>query len=271
MAPTDANARAPDRAGPFYRRIIAWLAGFEDGQIMRVAFFILLFGTLSVLYVDYRELTSADALLGAPAQPVLPPFNPDSPDDGPHPQVTTPTATLDAPMTIALASGGILALTGTIDIGAADRFAAEVAAHGEYADTVGLDSPGGSVMDALAIGALIQEKGFATAVAAGSLCASSCPIIFAAGKQRLASDKAAIGVHQIYAASISADPAQLAKTAGLAMSDAQSMTAQITRFLSSAGVDPALWLHALETPPDHLYYLTPKEMEALKLATKITH
>lgn len=124
-------------------------------------------------------------------------------------------------------------------------------------------------MDALAIGALIHEKGLATSVAAGALCASSCPLIFAGGKERIASDQAAIGVHQIYAAAITADPKSLASAAGVAMSDAQSMTAVITRYLSSTGVDPALWLHALETPPDRLYYLTSTEMEELRLVTKV--
>lgn len=61
-----------------------------------------------------------------------------------------------------------------------------------------------------------------------------------------------------------------ARAAGEAMSDAQQTTAAITRHLSTMGVDPALWLHALETPPDKLYYLSAEELTGLKLATRLT-
>ena len=52
------------------------------------------------------------------------------------------------------------------------------------------------------------------------------------------------------------------------MADAQTTTGQIMAHLSKTGVDPALWLHALETPPGQLYYFTPKEMEELRLVTE---
>ena len=123
-------------------------------------------------------------------------------------------------------------------------------------------------MDALAIGSLIHDNGLATKVAAGSLCASSCPIIFASGATRIASPEAAIGVHQIYAAALGGDPADALRVAGSAMSGAQTTTAEIITHLTKAGVDPALWLHALETPPDRLYYFTPEEMTRLKLVTE---
>ncbi|UXN74549.1 hypothetical protein N8D56_05295 [Devosia sp. A8/3-2] len=35
---TAANARPESDAGPFYRGAIRWLAGLEDGAILRVAF-----------------------------------------------------------------------------------------------------------------------------------------------------------------------------------------------------------------------------------------
>lgn len=267
---TEANARAATDEGPFYRGIIQRIAEVDDGNILRVAFFALLVGTLSVLYVDYRELTENEgSALVAPGQPILPPAL-DGPQQGPMPTVTTSPELLDEPLQIALTTGGQLALTGTIDPGSAERFASEIAARGEYVQTVLLDSPGGSVVDALAIGSLIHEKGLATKVAAGSLCASSCPIVFASGAQRIASPEAAIGVHQIYAAAISADPASALRVAGTAMSDAQTTTADIIAHLTKTGVDPALWLHALQTPPDRLYYFSAEEMTRLKLVTELT-
>lgn len=265
---TEANARARSHSGPFYRGLIERIAAVEDGAILRVAFFALLFGTASVLYVDYRELTENEgAALAVPMQPILPPAQ-----DGPSPQsmpnVTTAPDVLDQPLQITLGSGGQLELTGSFDVGAAERFAAEIAARGEYVQTVVLDSPGGSVVDALAIGSLIHQEGLATKVAAGSLCASSCPIVFASGQERIASTQAAIGVHQIYAAALAGDPQNALRVAGTAMSDAQSTTAEIISHLTKTGVDPALWLHALSTPPEQLYYFTPEEMTRLKLVTE---
>jgi len=250
--------------------MLSRFAAIEDGAILRAAFFTLLVGTVSVLYVDFRELTAAEpATLSPVLQPILPPADPaGGAETRPMPQIRTAPEVLEAPLEIALAAGGELHLTGTVDPGSAARFAAEIEARGEYVETVVLDSPGGSVMDALEIGALIQEKGLATRVAAGSLCASSCPVIFASGEERIASAKAAIGVHQVYAASIGeiADPRAMA---GIAMADAQATTAKITRHLSESGVDPALWLHALETPPDRLYYFSIEEMQRLKLVTEV--
>ncbi|MDB5612984.1 MAG: hypothetical protein JWQ22_637 [Devosia sp.] len=266
---SDANARALSEESPFYRRWVQRVADLDDGNILRVAFFALLAGTASVLFVDFRELTASEgAALAVPMQPILPPFNPDGPADGANPQVTTSPELLEQPLEIALGTGGELKLTGSIDVGSADRFAAEIAARGEYVQTVVLDSPGGSVMDALAIGSLIHDNGLATKVAAGSLCASSCPIIFASGAERIASAEAAVGVHQIYAAALSGDQQDALRVAGTAMSGAQSTTAEIITHLTKTGVDPALWLHALETPPDRLYYFTPEEMTRLKLVTE---
>ena len=269
---SDANARAATREGPFYRGLIQRISEVDDGNILHVALFALLLGTASVLYVDFRELTANEgAALAMPMQPILPPFDPAGPGEStPMPSVTTSPDMLDQPLAIALGTGGELTLTGTIDIGSSERFAAEIEARGEYVETVVLDSPGGSVVDALAIGSLIHEKGLATKVAAGSLCASSCPIVFASGKARIASNEAAIGVHQIYAAALSGDPQSALRVAGTAMSDAQSTTAEIIGHLTETGVDPALWLHALATPPDRLYYFTPEEMQRLRLVTEFS-
>ena len=113
----------------------------------------------------------------------------------------------------------------------------------------------------MALAAMLRERGISTEVADGALCASSCPLLFAGGKTRMAGEKAAIGVHQFYAAMDSRTaPAQ-------AMSDAQATTARISRHLTEMGVDPALWLHAMVTPPQALYYLSQDEMKEYRLVT----
>ncbi len=252
------------------RGILAWLAELDDGVIIRTAFFIMLAGCAAVLWIDYRELNEAEIPLAAtPDMPVLPAFDPDAPAAPNGPAVTSDQQALREPLSVKLGSGGTLNVTGTIDVGSAERFKAEVESFREYIKVVALDSPGGSVNDALEIGKAIREGGFTTSVAEGALCASSCPLIFAGGTERLATEKSAIGVHQIYANVEAANLSAGLRAAGEAMSDAQKTTAAITRYLTESGVDPALWLHALETPPNRLYYLSAAELTEYKLATSV--
>lgn len=260
------SAAAPKRRG-----ILATLAAIEDGTIIRAAFFAMLAGTAAVLYIDFGELTAADAAgLAMPGIPVLPAFNPDNPMLPGGPVVTTEPELLRQPLSIALGPGGVLSLTGSIDPGSFERVQAEIEARGEYVRQVALNSPGGSVSDAVKIGALMVVGEYTTSVAPGALCASSCPLILAGGKSRLASRQAAIGVHQIYAMATAGDlPAGLAGI-GTAMSEAQRTTAIITRYLNSTTVDPAMWLHALETPPNQLYYLSQEELAQYRLVTQFT-
>lgn len=262
---TEAAEPATRRSG-----LVARLARIDDGVILRAAFYGLLAGCLAMLWIDYRELgEQALPLLDTPRLPVLPAFDPDAPQTPSGPEVTSDQAALGEPLQVTLGPSGRLDVTGTIDPGAAERFAQALAQFGEYVDVIALDSPGGSVNDALEIGRLIREGGFVTSVAAGALCASSCPLVLAGGTERRATPASAIGVHQIYA-SVTAEtmPASL-RAAGAAMSDAQKTTATITRYLTESGVDPALWLHALETPPDRLYYLAPEELTGYRLVTSL--
>ena len=114
----------------------------------------------------------------------------------------------------------------------------------------------------MAMARLVRERGISTMVADGALCASACPLLLAGGVSRHAGDKTAIGVHQFYApADVSLDPAQ-------AIADTQTTTARISRYLAGMGVDPALWLHALDTPPQRLYYLSHDEMRRYGLVTE---
>jgi hypothetical protein len=94
--------------------------------------------------------------------------------------------------------------------------------------------------------------------------------VFAGGKERLATDRSAIGVHQIYAATPAGSLTSRLAAAGNAMSDAQTLTAEISRYLAAMGIDAEVWLRALETPPDKLTYFSPAELTGLKLATRLT-
>ncbi|WP_424983490.1 ATP-dependent Clp protease proteolytic subunit [Maritalea sp. S77] len=250
-----------------------WL---DDGRLMRVVFFVLLFATAIILWLDFDQLYNqqSDAPYN-PQQgdtPILPSvdrpeINPNAPQFAPNERVELPRETLQQPLTATLESGKMLSLEGAIDVGSFARLGPELKRIAEYVEWVEINSPGGSVDDALALAKLVRELDLNVRVPAGGYCASSCPLIFAAGVKRDMHQRANVGVHQIY---VPANDPNANRNSAQAMSDAQSITARITKHFDDMGVDGAMWVHALETPPQRLYYFTADEAKSYKLATLIS-
>jgi hypothetical protein len=235
------------------------MARYDETRLVKAVFFGMLAGAIGVVMIDYRDMRAAQPLVTPQTMrsvPVLPSARPqtDGPETARPGSVTTPADTHRAPMTFTLARDGVLKATGSVMPGTAQNFISQLEQIGEYVELVSLDSPGGSLEDALSIGAAIREAGLTTLVEDGALCACACPVILAGGTQRRAEPDAAIGVHQIYLGG------ETFTSAGDAMAAAQTTTARVTRYLEEMGVDPAVWTHALETPPRQLYYLTAEEM-----------
>lgn len=97
---------------------------------------------------------------------------------------------------IASSSHKFIVLSGEIRSGDADKFS-DAASRVKDAIVI-LDSPGGSVLDGLAIGRIIRSKQYATAVPERTLCASSCALIWLAGAMRFAEPSSIIGFHAAY-------------------------------------------------------------------------
>ena len=245
------------------------LGARADDDVLRALFGIMLTATVSVLALDYQTLTNAaveqHTALPVPAPGVTPSAEPlpqPEGDKGRPAPLRQPDARLQSVMSFDLQADGRLLATGTIMPGTAKTFADEVGKRGGYVKTVVLHSPGGSLSDALAIGRLIREKKFATEVESGRYCASACPLIFAGGVERRAGAKAAIGVHR--AVTISSGPASERD----GMQDGQRVSALAQKYLREMDVDLGVWIHAMETPNDRLYYFKSDELVALKLATQ---
>jgi hypothetical protein len=249
------------------QRLKTYLLSADDGTMMRHVFQALLATAVVFIVIDWNELSAANRDMAGydpmkpETVPVLPPALTDGEPQNAPSDVTADPQTLKQTIRFELQPGGILSAQGSIEPGAAGRFATEIEARGEYVKTVLLNSPGGAVGDALAISKLIREKKLGTKVASGALCASSCPIIMAGGVVREAEKGAVIGVHQIFNGS------REKLSAERAMSEAQRTTADVSRHLEEMGIKSGVWLHALETPPDRLYYLTPEEMKEFALTT----
>jgi hypothetical protein len=242
-----------------------WLSGNPDDAVLSWLYRGLLAAVVAVLALDFyqRAELPAPELDNVPGfeQPAAAPL----PDTRPAPggRRTTPPrndASLHGKMTFDLVAGGKLNAFGTITPGIAQAFAAEVAKRGAYIKTVVLKSPGGSVQDAIAMGRLIRKSNFATEVE--TYCASSCPLVFAGGVERRVGAKAAIGVHQVFA------PPQPGLAQTDEMAEGQRISATVQAYLRDMGVDLGVWIDAMQTPKERLYYFTPNELVQLKLATQ---
>jgi hypothetical protein len=260
------------------QRFHAWLSYDADEAVLRWIFRGVLTVTIVALAADLARMEGWTADPHAAATPaeigedspaldlpgmlpsILAPLFPDSGKRTvPLPQ---PDGAMAKPMTFELVGGGKLMATGTITPGISQSFATEVGRHSEYIKTVVLNSPGGSVTDALTMGRLIREHKFATEVEAGKYCASSCPLVFAGGVERRAGERATIGVHQVAAIrSAAAVPPRDEMSIG------QTISARCERYLADMGVSLQVWVHAMETPHDRLFVFKPDELKSLDVVT----
>ncbi len=156
---------------------------------------------------------------------------------------------------------GVVRITGTIAPGDYDRFRDWQATTSLTVDRVTLHSPGGSVSDALAIGRALREAGIATEIRAGDICLSACPYLLAAGTTRTVGENAYIGVHQHYFDESSVLPAFLA------VEDIQRGQGAVLDYLIDMDIDLRVMRHALVTPPNQIYILTPEELSDYRLVT----
>jgi hypothetical protein len=246
------------------QRLHAWLSDNPDEAVLRWLFRSVVAITIAVLAFD---LAGMNGWLGNPDLAEIKPEQPSFNFPSSLPSILSlpqPDGAIAKPMTFELVGGGKLMATGTITPGMSESFAAEVGRHSDYIKTVVLNSPGGSVTDALTMGRLIREKKFGTEVEAGKYCASSCPLVFAGGLERRAGDRAAIGVHQVAALGSSSNGPPRDE-----MSIAQNISARCQRYLGDMGIDLQVWVHAMETPHDRLFVFKPDELKSLNLVTAV--
>lgn len=222
---------------------------------------ILMAGAIVGLDVMRAQETEAPGLYAPPAQgPSVRPYRPDlRPTDPERPGAP---AMRPMPETLEFAEAGDrIEIIGQIAAGDADRFAAWLDRTRPQARVVALDSSGGSVSDALAIGRTIRAAGFETRVDDGAVCLSACPYVFAGGITRTVAEGGVVGVHQHYFGQNTVLPAFMA------VGDLQRAQAGVMEFLVEMGIDLRLMTHALRTPPAEINILTPQLMIELSLTT----
>ncbi|WP_323768474.1 hypothetical protein [Marinovum sp.] len=150
-------------------------------------------------------------------------------------------------------------LEGTIAEGDAARIADQLAEARTPPETLILQSPGGAVTEALALGRALRARGIATRMLAGEFCYSACPYLLAGGTTREIDPQASVGVHQHYFGENSLMPAFVA------VEDIQRGQSEVMTYLDEMGIDPLVMRHALATPPDEVYLLLPEELTRYRL------
>jgi hypothetical protein len=214
----------------------------------------------AIVALDLRGTpgTPAPGLFAPPAQgPSVRPYRPDL-------RPAEPGAPAMRPMPEQLefsAAEGAIRIAGQIAPGDADRFVAWLEQNRPAETLVSLDSSGGSVADALAIGRTVRSAGYGTEVEDGAVCLSACPYILAGGIERGVADGGVVGVHQHDFGENTILPAFMA------IRDLQRGQAGLMDYLSDMGVDLRLMSYALRTPPEEINILTPEVMADLRLVS----
>ena len=204
---------------------------------------------------------------GDNVRPYSPEVRPTTPQRGQPmlPSTDTPLPVEQASMRFAIhQAGGIryLLAIGKIVPGTAQDLIAFDIAQERQAQVLVLDSPGGSVTEAMQIGAYIRSRGLDTMVVENGLCASACPLAFAGGVARIAHGSSWIGVHRAFILGREGDTQS-------GLRQGQQLAAACMRHLEQLGVDPRAWIHALATPWDDIYLFTAEQLEEFALVTEL--
>lgn len=178
-------------------------------------------------------------------------------DRAPAPGRPMPSTPLPDRLTLTVVEAGATALLeGAITQGDAVRITKQLDELATAPTRVILNSPGGSVRDALELGRHLRNVGLNTSMRDGDICYSACPYLLAAGVERDIPDTASVGVHQHYFGESTLLPAFVA------VENIQRGQGEVMGYLDEMGIDPLVMRHALVTPPNEIYVLLPEELRA---------
>jgi hypothetical protein len=148
----------------------------------------------------------------------------------------------------------IVLLQGDIEPGDADAVEALIKMindDGRLVSAIRLNSPGGSLAEAIRLAELTRRAKVPTVVAAGSRCASACFIVFASGVEKFASYDAAIGVHGV------------SDRFGHQTMQTEAATRSMARIASELGVPPRIVGQMIATRPSEIAWLSPDDLRAM--------
>jgi len=138
-------------------------------------------------------------------------------------------------------------LDGEIDKGAADTFERVIEVY-PAVQVVILNSPGGSLVEAIGVASMVYEHGLDTYIPANAACYSACAYVFLAGEMRLAEGE--LGVHQFRS------------TGEVDEYTTQVAVAVIIELLDLFQVAPEVRFLMLTTPPERMHVFSRQEVAA---------
>jgi len=156
-----------------------------------------------------------------------------------------------------------VAMQGEIKAGEAAKFAGflQQLPYNERVGAFHLDSPGGDVSEMLKMAAIISLSGAVTIVPDGSICASACFWLFAAGQTRVTVGTAKVGVH---CASTAEGAEENVGTVGLArLSRMMNIPNQVIGKMVSTRPDQIAWLDAKDLKAMHVLTISSDGIKAM--------
>lgn len=155
----------------------------------------------------------------------------------------------------------VVSVSGAIQAGDEERFVAALEAY--TPQIVLLESPGGDLRSALAIGAEIALRGVATYVPEGQGCFSACALIWVAGATRIMAADATIGVHGAYYLVDDIDGTSTPVISSVG-------NASIGAYLNELGLNLQAIEFFVSAPPDGIARLTPLVADILDIRVIVT-
>ena len=187
---------------------------------------------------------------------------------------------LDGTANLAVMMSPAIKLSGQIEPGDAEKLKAFIEANGlmncgapgfcPYNTVIALDSPGGSLVEALQIAEYVRRNNFPTLLPAGARCESACSMIFLSGyttyegifrPRRYAHDTARLGLHTPY---LSLPPRDYsAEEVDKVQRIINASLNNVVELFSGANLNLGILKEMYETPASGMYYLTVPEMESI--------
>jgi hypothetical protein len=121
---------------------------------------------------------------------------------------------------------------------------------------VHLNSPGGRIIEATKLYALIKARGLSTYTSLG--CASACSFAFLAGAERMKTETAQLGFHSAF-------------FPGASDEDQRAMNETIRSILAQAGLAQQFVEKVISTRPDSMWYPTSEELKQFGIVTAVTN
>jgi hypothetical protein len=147
-----------------------------------------------------------------------------------------------------VAGGTVLEFYGSFVPQVAPDFEAAIA-NGRDLRVVHFESPGGQLVTAVQVAAMIQKRGLTTYV--GHLCASACTVAFLGGRERWIAPGAQLGFHQARSDSGPSEPGNKF----------------LRLFYEKLGMPPAFVDHVMGTFPADLWLPSREELRAVHYTT----